>query len=186
MTMHQRGQGRIARLLGVATAALFVLVWSSTSPTLSAWTSGVVTNSTSTTAPASMVFSHSAGACSLGPRVSATATCAATPTPLSASAAGAVTGTDVLTNGGTMPAAGLTQTVSGASCATVQLTNRVAAARVMLPRYGTGFLASDPWAGTNAVTMDGTAYAASVTSQTLISNDSRIASLGVWFKAASG
>ena len=189
MTSNRHARDRSRRLLGVATGALVVLVWSSTSPTLSAWTAGVVGNPANTAAPASVTFSHSfgtAGTCALGPRVSGTATCAGSVLPTAASTTGTVTGTDAITNAGTAGASALTASVRGASCAAVQLGNTRAPSDVMLPRYGTAFNSPGPFGGTNAITLDGTGYAAAVTQDQMRSAAGETYALGAWFKAGSG
>lgn len=184
---------RPRRLIGVAVGALVVLVWSSTSPTLSAWTAGVVGNGGNSAAPASLSFSHtpttggtSGSTCSLAARVSGTATCSDSVLPTAASTAGTVTGTDAVTNNGTAAASSLSASVSAASCAPVKLDNAKAAADVMLPRYGVDFRSADPFGGTNAISLDGTGYAAAVTQDQMRANSGSTYGVGIWFKAAAG
>ena len=187
---HRRGGWtRPRRLIGVAAAALVALVWSGTSPTLSAWTTGIVGASANTAAPASLAFSHSAAsgdACSLGARVGGTATCAGSVLPTTASKSTAVTGTGTVTNDGTALAANLSASVSAASCAPVKLDNSRAATHVMLPRYNTSFRSAAPFGGTNAITLDGASYAAAVTQDQQKSANGQTYAVGVWFKAAAG
>ena len=189
MTPNRRAGGRSPRLLGVAAGALVALVWTATSPTLSAWTAGVVGNPANTAAPASLAFSHTPGtgaSCALGPRVTGTATCAGSVLPTAASTGGTVTGTDAITNTGTAGAGNLTASVRGASCAPVQLANLRAPADVMLPRYGTSFLSSGPFGGSSAITLDGTGYAAAVTQDQMRSSAGETYAMGAWFKAGAG
>lgn len=185
---HRRGRP-VRRLLGVAAGALAVLVCLSTSPTLSAWTAGVVGNTPNTAAPASLAFSHTptgGGTCSQPVRTSATVTCPDSVLPTVASTGGTVTGTDAVTNNGTAVASSLTTSVSAASCAPVKLDNAKVAADVMLPRYGVDFRTSDPFGGTNAITLDGTGYAAAVTTDLVRANAGSTYGAGIWFKAQPG
>jgi hypothetical protein len=170
-------RGPVVRLIGGATVALFLLLWACTSPTLSAWTSGVVVDSTNTAAAASVAFGHTAGgACALGPRVTSSVACPGSPV-----------GTDSVTNNGTALSSSLSQKVSAASCAPVQLANAKAATDVMLPRYATTFQSTDPWGGTNAVTLGGgSAYAAAVTTDTTAAAGGSTYGMGIWFKASAG
>src|SRR5689334_22735371 len=188
MMRAQVGAGwyRPRRLAGVAAGILVLLVWGSTTPTLSAWTAGVVTNAPTTAAAASLAFTHSAGACSLGPRVTGSAACAGSVLPTTASTGTAVIGTDSITNNGTALPSTLTSTVSAASCAPVKLDNAKGASDVMLPRYATTFRSTDPFGGTNAITLNGTGYAAAVTTDQMRLNAGSTYGVGVWFKAAAG
>jgi hypothetical protein len=180
------GWFRPRRLVGVAAGALALLVWSSTTPTLSAWTAAVVGNPTGTAAAASLAFAHSAGACSMGPRVTGSTACSGSVLPAGASTSGTVTGTDSITDNGTAIAASLSASVSAASCAPVKLDNTKAAGDVMLPRYTPTFRAADPFGGTNAITLDGSSYAAAVTPDQQRSVNGQTYAVGVWFKAADG
>jgi hypothetical protein len=145
-----------------------------------------VGNSTDTTAAASLAFTHSAGTCSLGPRVTGSAACPGSLLPTTASTSGTVTGTDSITNNGTAVPSTLTSSVSAASCAPVKLDNAKSASDVMLPRFGTSFRSADPFGGTNAVTLNGTGYAAAVTQDQMRVNAGSTYGVGVWFKAATG
>jgi hypothetical protein len=106
--------------------------------------------------------------------------------PTTASTGTTVTGTDSITNNGTAVPSALTSTVSAASCAAVKLDNAKGAADVMLPRYATTFRSADPFGGTNAITFNGTGYAAAVTTDQMRLNAGSTYGVGVWFKAAAG
>lgn len=176
----------MTRLSGAVVAALLLLVWASTTPTLSAWTTARVDNPTNGAATASLDFTHAAGPCSASLTTTASVACAGTVAPSAAATAGGVTGTDRITNNGTAPAASLNRTVSAASCATVKLDNRTTPANVMLPRYNTRFRQTGPVPGSSAVTLDGSAYAAAVSTHQVAITNGVTYGVGIWFRATAG
>ncbi|QIG43532.1 hypothetical protein G5V58_12855 [Nocardioides anomalus] len=174
------------RLVGVAVASLLLVVWGATAPTQGAWSTARVANQPNSSATAALAATHSAGTCSASLTTTSTVACSGTPAPAGAATAGGVTGTDALTNTGTVPASQLTRSVSAASCATVRMDNRASAGNVMLPRYGTSFRQADPFGTTNAVGLDGTGYAAAVSQQSRAVTIGVRYGLGVWFRASAG
>jgi hypothetical protein len=174
---HRRERGRARRLLGVAGLALLTLVWLSTTPTLSAWTSGVVANSANSTLTSTLAFSHttSAGTCAGDARTtSTTITCPGTPV-----------GSDSIANTGTAPASALTQTVAATACSPVQLANTRNAANPMLPRYAMAFQSAGPFGAGTAITLGNQAYAAAVGTDATAPAVGQTFGVGIFFKADS-
>jgi hypothetical protein len=191
--MKHRARRRAApsRWLGLLTACALALVWSATTGTQSAWTSGAVTNSVNSAGATSLGFGHAypstPDTCSLtGP--SSTTTCPGAIWSTAAAATSAATKTDTITNSSTAPA-GTAMYSQGqvASCGPVQLVNSKTATDPLLPRFGTTFRQTDPWGTTSAVTLSGGAAYANEVQQTntgtLLGSNFTI---GVWFKVASG
>jgi hypothetical protein len=178
-----RGGVPAGLLAGTFLAALVVMS-ASTSVTESSWTVAAVNNTGDTGATGSLAFTHAGTTtCAAGPAVSSTTTCTGSVVPTSATpGSGAATGTDSITQNGTIPAARLAQTVQAPSCAPVQLANTKTASDPMLARYATAFQQTDKWGTSSAVGLSGSAYASDVTSTTTVSPNSE----GVWFKVANG
>jgi hypothetical protein len=182
------------RWVGLLAAGALVLVWSGTSGTQSAWTSGVVANSANSVRSSNLSFVHdypsSPNSCQLtGPQ--ATTTCSGAIWPTAASSTTVATKNDTITNNSTSPA-GTAMYAQGqvASCAPVQVANVKDATNPLLPRYTVGFNATDPWSGTNAVQLDGTqSYAGAVKSESSVPSGvlslGGSAGYGAWFKTSS-
>jgi len=180
-------------VLAGAVAALLVLVALSTSTTSGAFPGAVVRNLANSAGTGRLAVQHAyqATTCSLDARSGASTSCSGSVLPTSAVIGGAgVSAADSVTNTGTFASGRLTERVSAASCATVQLANIKSASRPMLPRYATTFTATGPFGGTNAVALDGTtAYAASVAQQSLtipLVGLGTTYGYGVWFKLPAG
>lgn len=177
---HRAGAGAV-----VATAALLLLVWASTSPALGGWTTGVVANADNRTGTGSLAFTvtGSAGACAQG--VGTTTTLAAPQ-----ACPGSLVGTRSVGNAGTATGAGLSATVRGESCGTVQLADRLTPSAPLLPRRATSFRQPGPYGAGSSVTLgtsaSGSAYAASVQSETSTSANGGRYGYGIWFRAAPG
>ncbi|MXG90670.1 hypothetical protein [Nocardioides flavescens] len=178
---HRAGAGAAA-----AAVALLLLVWTSTSPALGAWTRGVVTNQTNGARTGTLAFTvtgSSGGACAQAAGVTST---------LAAPQAcpGSLVGSGSVSNAGTTAAAGISATVRGESCGTVQLADRIAPSAPMVPRRSVQFRQTGPYGAGSAITLgtspSGPAYAASVQSQTSTSVNGGRYGYGIWFRAASG
>lgn len=180
-----RTPGRVTALLA---GAAVLLVLTGTTGSLAGWTAASVSNGTNDAADASLAFSHSypTGTCSFTARTSGTVTCSGSPAPAAASNGSTLTAADSITNNGTLTAAQLVSEFRATSCAPVQLANSKTAADPMLPRYGTTFAGSDPWAGAGAVGLSGGAYAADVVATNTGSLLGSSYAIGVWFKVANG
>jgi hypothetical protein len=192
MARHRRPRRSgpwLSRSLGLLAAVGLGLVWSATGTTQSAWTTGIVTNSTNSGATGSLAFTHSYAAttCTLGARVSGSVSCTGSLAPTAAATAGGVSATDSITNGGTLAASQITSELRATSCAPVKLADSRTAADPMLPRYATSFGQTDPWGSTNAVALSGgSAYAADVAATSTASLLGSNYTVGVWFKVANG
>ncbi len=181
------------RAVVAALVALLVVVWTATSSTTSSFTSAVLADPGNQGGSGRLVFgqTYQSTSCSLDARTASSIACGGSVLPTTAVVASPGTNAgNSITNQGTLPAARLTERVSAASCATVQLANAKSGSRPMLPRYATTFGASGPFGGTNAVTLNGsTAYAASVEQQSLsipLVGVGTTNGYGVWFKLAAG
>lgn len=191
--MQRRGRRRAApgRSVGLLATAALVLLWAGATGTRSAWTSGVVVNSTNSGRLSALSFNHafpaSPSSCQLtGPATSVT--CAGAIWSTAAAGATATTKDDTITDNSVAPA-GTNMYAQGRvlSCAPVQLANATDATNPLLPRYGTAFQKTDPWGTTSAIALSGGAGYADENQQTntgslLGSNFS----FGVWFKVAAG
>lgn len=162
--------------------------------TQAGWSSGSVTNATSTVAAGTLAFTHSyqsGTTCTLSTRTTAPATnpCTGTIGPTAqVPATGSTTATDSVTNNGSLQASQLSATIGATSCAPAQYANATTSTDPMLPRFFPSFQQADPWSGTSATSFDGsnTGYAADVTSSTLGGLLGSSFSLGLWFKVANG
>lgn len=194
MLHRARRRGAPGRWLGAAAACTLVLVWSATSGTQSSWTTGGVTNSANSAMSSNLGFLHSypssPNTCQLtGP--ASTTTCTGAIWSTAAATTTAATKNDTITDNSTAPS-GTSMYSQGevASCGPVQLANAKDATNPLLPRYTVGFHASDPWAGTNGVQLDGTqSYAGAVLSQSSIPSGvlslGGTAGYGAWFKTTT-
>jgi len=186
-----RGRRRpvLSRLAWALAACGLVVLWSGTTGTQSAWTSGVVANSTNSGATASLAFTHTyaSTSCSVGVRVSGTVACSGGLSPTSAATAGGVSAVDSITNDGTLAAGQLTSEFRATSCAPVKLADAQTAADPILPRYATAFAQPDKWGTASAVAMSGgSAYAADVSATNTGSLLGSNYAAGIWFKVANG
>jgi hypothetical protein len=156
-------------------------VWACTAPALAAWTTGVVGNSANDARASTLAFTltGSAGACAQG--VGTTTTLAAPK-----ACPGSLVGAGSVTNVGSAPPGQLSATVRGESCGTVQLADRLAPSAPMLPRRATSFRQSGPYGAGSAITLGGSAYAASVQAQTSTSVNNGRYGYGIWFRATAG
>ncbi|MBM0123182.1 LamG-like jellyroll fold domain-containing protein [Pimelobacter simplex] len=162
-----------AALLGLAAG---------TSGTLSGWTAGSVANATDTAAVGSLSVTHAYGAtsCAGGPRTAAV-TCAPGLTPATGAPASS---TDAITN---TSGRAITQSLTAASCAPVQLVNAQQAADPQLPRNAVAFRQPDPWGTAASASFSGTGYASDIAgaqSGGLLGLLGTSYSVGVWFNAA--
>ena len=189
------------RAVVVLALAAVVGVWAATGGTYGGL-SARVTNSVGTTGTATLLYTHTYGGgttCSSVPGSTIPSTssfaCTGSIAPTAATpASGAATATDSIAVKGSAAAASVTQQVSVASCAPVQLDNNLRATNPMLTRYGTTFApspAGPPMTGAGAITLDGAnpgGYEAAVTAQAqpnpFLSLGNTYA-LGIWFKTSS-
>ena len=177
-------------------AATLALVWSATSGTQSAWTSGIVANPTNSGATGSLAFTHTyaSTSCALAARVTGTVSCGSGLGPTSAATAGGVSATDTISNAGTLAAGSISSQFRAPSCAPVALSNAQNGTNPLMARYGMTFHASGgPMDSAGYVTLDGQSpggYGSAVVSQpqppTGLLSAGRLSGVGVWFKAAPG
>lgn len=168
--------------------AAAVCLFALTAPTESSWTTGTIVNDTNSGSSGALAFRHVGTAgCSAGPAVNATTQCRGSIVPtVPTSADGPVSGTDAITNTGTIGPARLTQTVQTPSCAPVKFDNATSANNPMLARYNTAFQQPDTWGTTSAVGLRGQAFAADVVPTSVGSVLGSNFAVGVWFKVANG
>lgn len=176
----------------MAAGVALALMATGTAGTRSSWTTATVASPGSTQS-SSLAFSHAyqSTTCAQGIRSGATSSCSGSIAPTAQVTAGGVSASDAVTNNGATGSADLKAEVS-ASCAPVQLANRVTASNPMLPRNGTTFSTSGgPMTGSGYVSFNGSSgYAASSSASAqpaggLIALGTGVA-IGVWFKAAPG
>jgi hypothetical protein len=160
-----------------------------------------ITNSADTTGSGTLLYTHTyAGGttCTSVPTsggIPATTafSCPSGIQPTSATpASGSSSATDSIQYQGSALAAGVTQTVSAAGCAPVQVANAANSANPMMVRYGTTFAPSaGPMTGAGSVALDGSSpggYESAVVSQAQPNPGLSLGSvygLGVWFKTTS-
>lgn len=198
LTVRRHGP-RIVAVLALATA---MGVWAATGGTYGGL-SAQITNSVDSTGSGTLLYTHTYGGgttCSSVPAstIPATSSFACTgsmaPTTATPAAPGVASSTDSIEVKGSAAAASVTQRVSVAGCAPVQLGNDVRTTNPMLARYGTTFAPSPespPMAGAGAITLDGAnpgGYEASVTAQAQPNPGLSLGAtygLGIWFKTTS-
>ncbi|MGC4112631.1 MAG: hypothetical protein QM747_19835 [Nocardioides sp.] len=178
-------RGLLAGSIAAVVALLGVVL---VSPTEASWTQAQVGNSTDSAASGGLAFTHVGTAtCSAGPAVASSTTCPGTVTPTSAtSATAAVTGTDAITDNGTLPASRLSQKVQASSCAPVRYDNSKTATDPLLPRFATAFQQSDGWGTTTATSLSSGAYATDPIGVTGVSVLGSNWTIGIRFKVANG
>lgn len=178
-----------SRWVGLLATGALALVWSGTSGTQSAWTSGVVTNSANSGAAGSLAVTHAyaSTSCVLGARVSGTVACGGSLAPAAAATTGGVSAVDSISNNGTLTAGQLTSELAATSCGPVKLADGKTAADPMLPRYATSFAQTDPWGSASAIAFSGgSAYASDVVATNTGSLLGSSYAVGVWFSVANG
>ncbi|HTB09278.1 MAG TPA: hypothetical protein VK704_05630 [Acidimicrobiales bacterium] len=183
------------RMASVALCALVVslfVIRVVAAPAEGAFT-GLVKNASNVAGSGVLSFTHTytSTTCSLASTQASSINCVAAINSTAATpATGDVSGTDVVTNEGNIPASSLVQQVEMSSCGPVQLANVADGSNPMLPRYDTSFNTSGgPMGGAGYVTFDGaTAYASDVVSQSQPApelNLNETYGLGIWFNTTS-
>jgi hypothetical protein len=191
-------RGLTLRGIACACAIAAVLVWSATGSTFGGLSARV--GSTDTTGSATLLDAHTyAGGTTCtavpGSKIipsTSSFSCTGSITPTATRASGASSATDSITAGGSASATQVTQQVSLASCAPVQLANSAQATNPLLARYGTSFAPSVSATGfptgAGAITLDGAnpgGYESAVVSQTQPTARGSKYGLGIWFNTTS-
>ncbi len=185
---HDPWSRRAAASAVAAALGLLVLVSTGTEATRAGWTTAGLAHPSTSAATGSLAVTHtySPSTCASQAREAGTLTCPGRLSPTAAATAGGVTATHQTRNDGTLLSASVEAAVGAPSCGPVKLDNLRDATNPMLPRDTTAPLASGPFGGTNAITLDGSLdYASSVVSRiyagsTLLSAGQRVG-WGIWF-----
>lgn len=189
--------GRVGRAITVPALLATALCCAMTGNTLSSWSAAGITNSTNSTYAGAIAFTHAyqSTSCALIARDPGPTSCPGSIAPSAAvPASGAATGTDAITDNGTVPAASLTSQFSAPSCAPVRFLNKKNPANPLMARNGLTFHASGgPMDSAGYVTPDGAGpggYATSVVQQAQPPTGALALGprygVGIWFKATAG